>query len=436
MQGNRHVAVIGAGQTAARSIAALREAGFDGALTLIGEEAELPYERPPLSKQALFGEAEPAASTLFDEPFYRANKVDLLLGRSVSAINAATGEVRLAGGERLRADRILLATGARARSVAIAGVDANRVLMLRNLADARRLRERLSPPCRLALIGGGFIGLEIAAGAARRGCVVTVIEARPRLIERAVSPTVSALLRELHVAHGVSIRTDCRVTSARQGQSETELLLDDGSRCVADLIVVGIGAIPNAELAREAGVACGDGVEVDAGCRSSSPLVWAAGDVAARVHPFWQARVRFESWENAETQAALAARSIAASWTGGTNGTSGTNATHGHDTAQAEAEPPPWFWTDQYDLNLQILGCVTDSNRVVTRRDGDGKASVIFHFRDERLRGAEMISAGKERPLVKKLLQAGWTLPPEQLADVGTPLKALLSATRAMAHSS
>lgn len=425
MQTHRHVAVIGAGQAAARSIAALRAAGFDGTVTLIGEETELPYERPPLSKEALFGDAAPGAATIFDETFYRDNEVELLLGRRVSALDAASGEVRMSGGGRLRADRLLLATGARARGVAIPGVEAGRIFTLRNLADARRLRERLTPPCRLVLIGGGFIGLEIAAGAARRGCTVTLIETRSRLIGRAVSPAVSALLRELHEAHGVSIRTGCAVSGAREGRHETELLLDDGSRCVADLIVAGVGAVPNAELAREAGIACADGIDVDADCRTRSPIVWAAGDVAARVHAFWQARVRFESWDNAEAHAVRAARSIAASWNGAANA---------GDAAAAQTEPPPWFWTDQYDLNLQILGCVTDSDRVVTRRNGEGKPSLLFHFRAGRLRGAELINAGKERALVRKLLETGGAPPAdEQLADGDVPLKTLVSAARAAA---
>jgi NADPH-dependent 2,4-dienoyl-CoA reductase/sulfur reductase-like enzyme len=417
MRVNQHIAVIGAGQAAARSIAALRDAGYAGAISLLGEEAELPYERPPLSKEALFGDAAPRAPTIFDEAFYRDAGVDLLLGRAVDAIDAGSGALRLADGSRLKADRILLATGARAREVTMAGVDRDRVFTLRNVADARRLRQRLTTRCRVVLIGGGFIGLEIAAGAASLGCDVTVIEARPRLIERAVSPMVSAMLSGLHRQHGVAIKTGCTVTSARQGVDETELLLDDGSRCIADLIIAGIGALPNDELARQAGIRCSNGIEVDAHCRTSSPNVWAAGDVAARVHPFLASRVRIESWENADLQAARAARSIAHSW---------TPDDPSRDAASDDAEPPPWFWTDQYDLNLQILGCVSDSNRVLTRHDGNGKPSVIFHLRDDTLRGAELISAGRERTLVKKLLQAGRALPLEQLADAATPLKTIL----------
>lgn len=426
MRANQHIAVIGAGQAAARSIAALRDAGYAGAISLLGEETELPYERPPLSKEALFGDAAPQAPTIFDEAFYRDAGVDLLLGRTVEAIDAGSGELRLAGGGRLKSDRILLATGARAREVAMAGVDRERVFTLRNVADARRLRARLAPPCRVVLIGGGFIGLEIAAGAASRGCDVTVIEARPRLIERAVSPAVSAMLRDLHRQHGVTIKTGRTVSSARQGRTETELLLDDGSRCVADLIIAGIGALPNDELARQAGIRCSNGIDVDVHCRTSSPNVWAAGDVAARVHPFLASRVRIESWENADQQAVRAAQSIAHSW---------TSAEPPRDAKSDDAEPPPWFWTDQYNLNLQILGCVSDSNRVVIRHNGDGEPSLIFHLRDDTLRGAELICAGKERALVKKLLQANRPLPLEQLADAATPLKTILGAARSGARS-
>lgn len=418
MRRDRRLTVIGAGQAAARSISAMRDAGFDGGITLIGEELHLPYERPPLSKEALFGDAEPSAPILFDERFYLENDVDLELGRRVRAIDATTGEVWIGSGWRIRSDRILIATGSRARLASILGVEPDRILTLRNVDDAMRLRPLLAGRRRVVLVGGGFIGLEIAAGAVRRGCTVTVIEARSRLIERAVSSRISAELQRLHSSHGVNVKLGCVITAARQGSMETELSLSDGSTVVADVIIAGVGALPNAELAMEAGIACSDGIDVDAHCRTSSPIVWAAGDVASRFHPWWRARIRLESWESAEHQAALAARSIAASW-------------DGHDMPEVGMEPPPWFWSDQYDMNLQILGCVTDSDRMVARPGREGSSSVLFHFRGTQLRGAELINAGKERPLIRKLLQAGWSLQPERLGDTGISLKELLAASPA-----
>lgn len=422
MRRDRHVAVVGGGQAAARSIAAMRDAGFDGAITLIGEESELPYERPPLSKELLFGATAPEPATIFNEAFYAEHDVDLSLGRRASAIDAATGAISFEKGAGLKADRILLATGARPRELAIPGVEAGRIFLLRNFSDATRLRSLLELPCRLVLIGGGFIGLEIAAGAAKRGCSVTVIEALPRLMLRAVSAKISEFVHNLHQAQGVTIKTNCTIIGAQQGNFEIDLLLSDNTRCVADLIVAGIGAIPNVELARNAGIACSNGIDVAGDCRTSSGIVWAAGDVASRVHSFCGTRMRLESWENAEIHGAHAGRSIAASWSDNV-------------APDADADPPPWFWTDQYDMNLQILGNTSSADHLVVRRENSGNGEIIFHFGHGRLRGAELISAGRDRPIVKRLVQSGWSLPPERLSDTSLSLKELWNATQAASPS-
>jgi 3-phenylpropionate/trans-cinnamate dioxygenase ferredoxin reductase subunit len=421
MRTRRNVTIVGAGQAAARAIAALRAHGHDGAIVLAGEEDELPYERPPLSKAALFGATEPQPAILFDAQWYRSNDVELALGVRIAAIDAGSGMIRLADGSGWRADRILLATGARARPVDVAGVDPDRILTLRNVADARRLRKRLAQAKSVALVGGGFIGLEVAAGAAGAARAITVIEARPRLVERAVSPRVSALLHALHAAHGVAVKTGVSIVGARQGREEIELRLSDGSVCHAELVVAAVGALPNAELAQQAGLACGNGVEVDADCRSSSPIVWAAGDVACRHHAAWGGAVRLESWDNAQVQGAIAGRAIAASLGACATGVAAT------DAAATAAADPPWFWTDQYDLNLQIVGCVTDSDRTVARGDGRGADAMIFHFRGSALRGVELLAAGRDRALARKLVRHGWPLPPHVLADTGRSLKDLLN---------
>jgi 3-phenylpropionate/trans-cinnamate dioxygenase ferredoxin reductase component len=416
MRSRQHVAVVGAGQAAARAIASMRDAGYAGAITLFGDEPELPYERPPLSKEALFGATDVRAATIFDEAFYRSKDVDVILNGSVRQLDPASGTVRFGGGRLLKADRLILATGARCRVAAIAGVDPERIFTLRSLADARRLKPLMHAGQRVVLLGGGFIGLELAAGASRVGCKVTVIEARPRVMERVASARVSALTESLHARNGVVIKTSCTVKRARQGSAETELTLSDGTACVADVIIAGIGALPNDELARSAGLACSNGVEVDQQCQTSSQIVWAVGDVAARLHPSWGSRVRIESWENAEVQALRAGRCVAASWSGK------------DCSLDAQAEQPAWFWTDQYELNLQFLGCVTDSDQTVARADRQGNDCVIFHFRDKVLRGVELICAGKERPLAKRLLHEGWPLAPEKLGDGGRTLKELVAA--------
>ncbi|WP_326540632.1 NAD(P)/FAD-dependent oxidoreductase [Pseudorhodoferax sp.] len=418
MAAGQRVAIVGAGQAAARTVAALRQAGYEGGIALIGNEDALPYERPPLSKEALFGAGDPAPATFFDRAFYAAQGVDLLLGETASAIDATSGAVQLASGTRLQADRVVLATGARARPLALPGVAADRVLSLRSFADACQLRTRLAPGLRLVLVGGGFIGLEIAAGAARMGCQVTVVEARPRLLERAVSPQLSEIVHARHAAGGVAVRLGCAITGARAGHGETELLLSDGGRCVADLVVAGIGALPNDALAVAAGLDCGNGVVVDAHCRTRAPRIWAVGDVAARHHPSWGQRVRIESWDNAELQGGIAGRAIAASW---------------HDAGALpplEAEAPAWFWTDQYELNLQILGDATGADQTVVRADPRNGSTVLLHWRGGVLRGAELVGAAREKPFARKLVQAGWPLAPELLGDMGMTLKELWSAAQ------
>ncbi|NIF76823.1 hypothetical protein F3J20_05320 [Paraburkholderia sp. Cy-641] len=418
MRRDVRVTVIGAGQAAARCISTMRHAGFDGGITLIGEETHLPYERPPLSKEALFGETGFKAPYVLDDSFYGDHEVDIELGKRVEAIDPGSGAVDLGNGLRIKSDRILIATGSRARTVSIPGVAPERILSLRNIEDAKRLKPLLDGRNRVVLIGGGFIGLEIAAGAIRRGCAVTVIEARPRLIERAVSPHVSTHLQRLHADNGVKFRFGVTIVSGRQGATETELMLSDGTSVVADVIVAGVGALPNSELADAAGIRCTNGISVDKNCRSSSGIVWAAGDVATRVHPWFGKDMRLESWESAENQARIAGLSIVASFVG-------------TDAAEGEEEPPPWFWSDQYGLNLQILGCVCDSESSVRRMSDDGEKGTIFHFRGRDLIGAELISTGRERPLVKKLLQTGWPLPAEKLGDTGLSLKELLAASTA-----
>ncbi|WPB57163.1 NAD(P)/FAD-dependent oxidoreductase [Xylophilus sp. GOD-11R] len=417
MRPDRHIAIIGGGQAAARTIAALRDGGYEGRTTLIGEEPDLPYERPPLSKDALCSGASASVPPMFDSAWYQERQVELRLGSRVEAIDAGSGRITLAMGSSLQADRIVLATGVRARRMTIPGVSDDRVLGLRSLADARRLRAALEAGRRVLILGGGFIGLEVAASAVRLGCQVTVVEARGRLLERAVSATTSALVSRLHGAHGVVVKRGCQVVSARQGHDEIEVVLSDGSTCVVDLIVAGVGAQANDELARAAGLRCGNGVEVDRHCRTDAERVWAVGDIACRRHDSWGAPVRIESWDNAEWQAAIAGGSLARSWSR-------------ESRLEPGADLPAWFWTDQYDLNLQILGEVTDADRTVTRPGRKEGESMAFHFRAGVLRGIELIACGRERVPARRLLQQGWSRPPEMLGDTGLSLKELSAMAR------
>jgi 3-phenylpropionate/trans-cinnamate dioxygenase ferredoxin reductase subunit len=421
MATEHRVVIVGGGQAGARSAAALRKAGFEGAISLVGEEAVLPYERPPLSKEVLLGSTDPATLRIYDDTFYRDQRVDLLLGSTVAGFDVAARTVQLAGARTLAYDKLVLATGARARTIEIAGIDHDRILTLRSIADAKRLRQCLQAGQRVVLIGGGFIGLEVAASAARNGCRVTVIEARPQLIERAIGPVVASRLAALHRQHGVILKTTCAIERGQQSASGLLLLLSDGSRVEADVIIAGIGAIPNMELAMHAGLSCSTGIHVDASCRTSAPHVFAAGDVACQFNPLYGERLRLESWENAEHQAAIAAAAILGSW----HDDAGVDAIAAPDRSRLPSWVP-WFWTDQFDLNLQIVGLVAGSDRVAVRGNPDSAAFLIFHFRQDRLTGAELFNCGRERRVVRQLVASGSRFDEKALADPAIPLKTLL----------
>lgn len=400
-----NVVIVGGGQAAACAAAALRKAGFDGRLSIVGDEPHLPYERPPLSKEVLAGGYDRAKALVHPESFYAEQDILLARGARATAIEPGRRRVTTDAGETLPYDRLLIATGCRARQLAGVPPRDGRVAYLRTLADAEAIGRRLDPGSRVLLIGGGFIGLEVAAAARARGCEATVLEAAPALLGRVMPAAAARHLEELHLAQGVEIVTGACLESLEHDGSALLARCSDGRRFAADLAVVGIGARPNQELAEAAGLACRDGVLVDACARTAAPDIFAAGDVTRHPNAFHELPVRLESWDNARRQAETAARNL-------------LGATESYDEI-------PWMWTDHYGCNVQMLGLREEGCETVLRgRPGDGPFAVLS-CRDGRVRGAVLFDLGRERRPLTRLMRSGLAVPPEQLADPAVPLRAL-----------
>jgi 3-phenylpropionate/trans-cinnamate dioxygenase ferredoxin reductase subunit len=398
--------IIGAGECGTRAALALREAGYDGPVTLVGAEVHLPYERPPLSKDAMVA-ATPSPKGIAGVERLAASGVDFRPGEAAAAIDRGRRIVTLRDGTELPYLRLLLATGARPRMLPLPGADRPHVVVLRTLDDAARIRASLGPGRRVAVVGGGFIGLELAASARRLGTEVTVVEAQPRLLTRGVPAEIAAVLEARHRAERVAFVFDARIEAI----TAAGVLLSDGTEVSADLVVVGIGASPATELAAACGLALENGIAVDATLVSSDPDIFAAGDCCAFEHPHYDhRRVRLESWRSAQEQGSLAARNML-----------------GQDEALTAV---PWFWSDQYDLTLQIAGLAEGAVTEVRRDLKDG-AFVLFHLApDGRLLAASGIGTGnvvaRDIRLAEMMIARRAHPDAAALADPATNLKKLL----------
>jgi len=404
----RGVIVIGGGQAAARAAKAMRVAGYVGPITILSEEAHLPYERPALSKAMLLQPGAEAPQVLA-EPDYATSAITLRTRCRAEAIDRTRHEVALCGGERLPYDRLLIATGSRNRPLTIDGMAAEQIFSLRTLDDGRRLARALKDRPALTVVGGGFIGLEVAASAAKLGCRVAVIEAADRLLPRLGSPEASAFVLDHHSRCGIDVRLGVRVVSGEGGR----VRLSDGGDTAAEVVVAGVGVAPDTALADAAGLDCQDGILVDAFCRTSDPDIFAAGDVTRHYNPLLGRSLRLESWQNANAQADAAGRTIA-----------------GFPTPSAEI---PWLWSDQGDLNLQAAGAPSSVERTVLRGDpSGGDGLTIFQLDGDRLVGGVTLNRGKEMPMIRRLLaQPELQLDPDHLADSAMPLRRLLPTREA-----
>ncbi|OCB43688.1 pyridine nucleotide-disulfide oxidoreductase [Mycobacterium vulneris] len=398
-------AIVGGGLAGAKAAEALRDNDFDGHVVLFAAEDQLPYERPPLSKEYLAGKKKLDDFTVDPASWYRDHNVDLRLGTEVAAVDAAEHTLALPDGTTAGYDKLLLATGSSSRRPPIPGSDAAGVHFLRTIDDAAALSDALTPGSTLAVVGAGWIGLEVAAGARGRDVNVTVVEAARLPLLAALGAEVGEVFAQLHREHGVDLRLDQPVQEiTTDNGSATGLRLGDGSTVTADAVLVAVGAAPNIGLAERAGLAIGDGgVLVDASLRSSDPDIYAVGDIAAAQHPFFGVRIRTEHWANALKQPAVAALGMLGK--------------------TAEYDELPYFFTDQYDLGMEYVGHAPEYQRVVFRGDVAGREFIAFW-----LDGANRVLAGMNVNVwdvlddVKALIRSAAPVDPERIADPAQPL--------------
>ncbi|MBK6660450.1 MAG: FAD-dependent oxidoreductase [Proteobacteria bacterium] len=394
--------VVGAGQAGQQICDSLRKGGYDGHLMLLGDEPCLPYQRPPLSKKFLTGSLEAERLLLRPASWYEQQHIDVHLDTRVERIDRAACRLRLASGEALTYSGLALATGTRVRPVTVPGADAAGIHYVRSLADSQSLAAALSGARRVAVIGGGFIGLEVAAIAREQGREVVLIEALDRLMARAVAPQVSAFYAALHRAHGVEVLLGTGVDAIRTAQGQHTLVTSGGAEYTVDLIVAGIGVVPNSELAEQAGLECRNGIVVDNCARTSDPLIVAAGDCTWHMNGFLKREIRLESVQNAVDQAKAAAASLL-----------------GQSAVYCQV---PWFWSDQYDVKLQIAGIGMPHDQAVVRGDAASQAFSVFYFRAGTLVGVDSLNKPAEHMAARKLLAQGTPLSAAQAGDLGVDL--------------
>ncbi|TIS99052.1 FAD-dependent oxidoreductase [Mesorhizobium sp.] len=403
--------IIGAGECGGRAALALRDLGYDGPVTLVGDEPHLPYERPPLSKEAMASDP-PAIKAIASDEILAERSIQHIHSVQAVAIDRAAHVVRLSDGSILPYDKLLLATGSTPRKLPMPGLGP-RCVYLRTFNDALAIRAHLSAGNRIAIVGGGFIGLELAAAARRLGAAVTVIEAQPRILMRGVPAEIAKVIHEAHEAEGVKILCGDGIAAIADDGAEVRITLAGGQGVVADLAVIGIGAVPVTGLAAEAGLTIDNGIAVDAELRTSDPDIFAAGDCCSfPLAVYGGRRVRLEAWRNAQEQGALAARNML-----------GAGESHA---------AVPWFWSDQYGLTLQIAGLSDEGSKVV-RRDLDDGAFILFHLaEDGRLVAASGIGRGnsvaRDIRLAEMLIAKRAKPAPEALGSQTIKLKSLLAA--------
>jgi 3-phenylpropionate/trans-cinnamate dioxygenase ferredoxin reductase subunit len=400
--------VVGASLAGAKAAEALRADGFDGRLVLIGAEDERPYERPPLSKEYLRGEAGREKVHVHDQGFYAEHDIDLRLGRRAVALHPSVSELVLDGGERLRYDRLLLATGAEPRRLEIPGADLDGVLYLRTIGDSDVLRERLGERRSVVVVGAGWIGAEVAASARQLGSEVTIVDPLTVPLERVLGVEVGAIYRDIHADHGVRMLFGTGV-EAFEGDGRVErVLTSDGRTLGCDLVVVGVGVSPRSALAAQAGIAVDNGIVVDERLRTGAPGVFAAGDVANAHHRFYGERIRVEHWANALHQGPVAARNML-----------GRNEAY---------DRLPYFFSDQYDVGMEYAGFARSWDRVVFRGDPAGREFIAFWLVEDRVVAGMNVNVWDVTDAIGELIRSRAPVDDRRLADPDVALEALVAS--------
>jgi len=397
--------IIGAGHAGGRAAEAMRQAGFAGEIVLIGEEPYVPYERPPLSKELLTGDEGPDKTFLNPPEFYADNAIDLRLNARAQRIDRAGHRVLVEGGDAVDYGKLLIATGGRVRHLQCKGADLAGIHTIRTIDDSLSLRPRLAEGARVVVIGGGFIGLEVAASARTRGAHVTVVELADQVLARVADPAVGDLVADLHRSRGVHVMTGATVERLDGNGRVAEVVCTDGETIAADDVVVGIGILPNQEIAVDASLDVANGIVADAFGQTSDPDIFAAGDVALHYNPILGRHLRLESWENAQLGAIAVARNMV-----------------------SDPEPyaaVPWFWSDQFDLNLQVVGAPETWDRLITRGDPETGRSVIFYMDGARVCGATAFNQGREARPLRRMVQSAAAFTDAELADESLRLRDL-----------
>jgi 3-phenylpropionate/trans-cinnamate dioxygenase ferredoxin reductase component len=397
--------IVGASLAGAKAAEKLRQEGFDGRVVLVGAEDERPYERPPLSKDYLRGEVGREKVYVHDEAFYAEHDIELRLGRTAESLDASGRELELDDGERLRYDRLLLATGAEPRCLSIPGAELDGVLYLRSVQDSDGLRARLDRGGAVVVVGAGWIGAEVAASARQRGLEVTVLDPLGVPLERVLGEEVGAIYRDIHIDHGVQMQLGTGVEAFEGDKTVERIRTSDGRELECDFVVVGIGVQPRTALAARAGLAVDNGVLVDEHLQTSVPGVFAAGDVANAHHPFYGERIRVEHWANALNQGPAAARNM-------------LDRREPYDTI-------PYFYSDQYDVGMEYAGHASTSDRIVFRGDPASREFIAFWLVADRVVAGMNVNVWDVTDHIQRLIRERVSVDDRRLADTDVPLEAL-----------
>lgn len=383
----------------------MRTAGFEGEIVLIGAEEHLPYERPPLSKEILQAKPDYTFPYIRPQEYFEEQRIELRLGTAATAITPTEKTVTLSDGGSVTYDKLLLTTGGRVRTLPLPGSELNGVHYLRTLDEGQAIEAAIGEGKKLVVIGGGFIGLEVAASARQRGCAVTVLEIADRLMGRGVPHAISDYFLDLHKSNGVDIRLETGVEKIDGETAVSGVITSTGDRLDADLVVIGVGILPESGLAEEAGLNVDNGIIVDEFCRTSMPDIYAAGDVTNHFSSFAGRHIRLEAWQCAQNMAIAAAKIMC-----------------GDDTPYSEV---PWMWSDQFDTNLQVAGIPESWDNIVTRGDAASGSYIGFILDDAKIAGAIALNQPRDLRLARRMMGAGSTYTAEELADESLSMREL-----------
>ena len=399
--------IAGASHAAAMLAPSLRQQGWQGRIVVVGAEASIPYHRPPLSKDYLAGAKTLEEILIRPAKVYEKAEVEFILDTTVDAIDRTRKTVRLSNNETLPYDKLALTVGSKVRQVSLPGTDLDGVFYLRDLKDVERIQPFIEPGANAVIVGGGYIGLETAAVLNKKGMKVTVLEMMERVLQRVTAPVMSNFFTRIHTEEGVNIRCGIGVSGFQGNGRVAKARCSDGSEFPADLVIIGVGILPNTALAEAAGLEVANGIMVNAQAQTSDPDIYAAGDCTNHHNPIYERRLRLESVQNATDQARVAAGAACGK--------------------EVSYNAVPWFWSDQYDLMLQIAGLSQGYDEIITRGDpAEGRSFAAFYLREGRVIAVDAVNKPQEFMFSKKLIPLHKTVDKKRLADAGTPIKELL----------